>query len=235
MSLLSIYLLCWPNYRSSLFLHRRKFVAKIFRLFFFHRVMVSGGKDSSRIVTWNPNKGVWISYFQLDKFGFMWRREDKGPKLLEHSPEIFKRVCKQYPNMIKYVHIYRKNTRMLNNSDTNGTWFCWWFGCSFCRMARCALGTPVWGHGASSYATSMRTKVRSYGWRFLGASMSQETSDCLVNSRVWELWLEGYETTIQLLSGWFGSFFIFHFIYGIIFLIDCLQGEVEKNSPRMQN
>ena len=68
----------------------------------------SGGKDSSRIATWNPNKGVWISCFQLDKFGSMWRREDKGPKFLEHSPEIFKRVSKQYPNMIKYVHIYRK-------------------------------------------------------------------------------------------------------------------------------
>jgi hypothetical protein len=89
------------------------------------------------------------------------------------------------------THISKNMRMLLNNSDTNGTWFCWWFGCSFCRMARCALGTPAWGHGASSYATPMRTKVRSYGWRFLGASMSQETSDCLVISRVWELWYYG--------------------------------------------
>ena len=70
------------------------------------------GEDSSRIAAWNPNKGVWISCLQLDTH--LGPCEDKGPKLLEHAPEIFKRVSKQYRDMLKCVHIYRK------------TWGCCW-------------------------------------------------------------------------------------------------------------
>ena len=112
MCLLSICLLCWPDYRSSPFSHRRKFVAKIFRLFLFTRSwFLLGGKTPAELHMKSQQR-VWISVSNwTNNLGPC---EDKGPKLLEHAPEIFKRVSKQYPDMLKCVHIYRK------------TWGCCW-------------------------------------------------------------------------------------------------------------
>ena len=98
MSLLSICLLCWPNYRSSLFSHRRKFVAKIFRLFLFTRSwFLLGGKTPAELQHEIPTKVFGFPVSNWTNLGPCEDVKTRG----QNSWNIHQRYLKECPNNIQ--------------------------------------------------------------------------------------------------------------------------------------